>query len=219
MDDPIQGHPTRAEQLDILATLVADQARPGDRILDLGCGTGYVAHLICEKRRDLAFVGLDINEQSLEAASDNLGPYGVDARFVAADLSDPSSIDVAVEPHRFVLTALTFHDLTDDQKQQLLAWACDRLADDGFLLIYDRIRLTDPALFPLQQSLWSRIEREHGRGMRAAADYAAYQADLGPKNQPAALADYGKWLRDLGLQIAPLHLHGNVMLLGAARGA
>ena len=39
MDDPIGNHPTRAEQLDILTTIITDQAMPNNRVLDLGCGT------------------------------------------------------------------------------------------------------------------------------------------------------------------------------------
>ena len=50
MDDPIRNHPTRDEQLDILATLIADQARSNDQIIDFGCGTGYIAHLTFCKR-------------------------------------------------------------------------------------------------------------------------------------------------------------------------
>ena len=37
MEDPIGGHPPRAEQLDILVTAIAAAARPGDTVLDLGC--------------------------------------------------------------------------------------------------------------------------------------------------------------------------------------
>ena len=44
MDDPIGSHPTRGEQLDILASIVADNAAPEDRILDFGCGTGSVSY-------------------------------------------------------------------------------------------------------------------------------------------------------------------------------
>ena len=71
MEDPIGSHPTRAEQLDILASIVADHAAPEDQILDFGCGTGYVAKLIFEKRSDLRFVGVDLKPESLEAAVKN----------------------------------------------------------------------------------------------------------------------------------------------------
>ena len=72
MDDPIGSHPTRAEQLDILTTMIADQAIPNDRVLDLGCGTGYVASLIFDKRRDLRYTGVDLKSESLAEAKSNL---------------------------------------------------------------------------------------------------------------------------------------------------
>ena len=64
MEDPIGSHPTRAEQLDILATVIADSAVAGDRILDFGCGTGYVLKFILDKRADLNIVGVDLKPDS-----------------------------------------------------------------------------------------------------------------------------------------------------------
>jgi len=217
MDDPIQGHPTRAEQLDILAGIVADCCAAGDQVLDLGCGTGYVAHLIAGKRAGLAYTGIDLKPESLAAAAANLDGLPLETRFVEANLERPESIAGADGPFRCIFTVLTLHDLSDVQKAALLAWAVARLADDGIVLIYDRLRLTAPALFPVQQSIWRRIEAEYGRGMRTAGDFAGYSADLGPKNQPAALEDYLVWFDDLGLDARPVHLHGNVALIAAAR--
>jgi len=217
MDDPIQGHPTRGEQLDILAALVAGHAEAGDAVLDLGCGTGYVAHLIAQKRAGLRYTGVDLKPESLAAAAANLEALPIDVAFMQADLEQPETIVGADGPFKFVITALTFHDLSDAQKQAVLAWATARLAPGGCLLIYDRLRLTSAALYPLQRGLWQRIEQLHGRGMRAPDDFAAYVADLGPKNQPAALTDYLDWLATLGLDVQPLHLHGNVALIAAAR--
>ena len=75
MKDPIRSHPTRAEQLDILATVIADRAETDDRILDFGCGTGYVAKLILAKRVDVSIVGIDIKPDSFSEARRNLEQY------------------------------------------------------------------------------------------------------------------------------------------------
>ncbi|MCC7274117.1 MAG: methyltransferase domain-containing protein, partial [Alphaproteobacteria bacterium] len=113
MEDPIRRHPTRAEQLDIIVRAVADQARPGDGVLDLGCGTGYLGHLLFRAREDLRYVGVDRKGESLEAARANLGD-GV--RLVAGDLSAIATIAGLDGPWRFIVTALTFHDLDDGGK-------------------------------------------------------------------------------------------------------
>ncbi len=94
---------------------------------------------------------------------------------------------------------------------------CALLSAIWAFLLYDRIRLVHPALFPAQRAIWRRMARVHGRGMRDAPDFPAYEADLGPKNNPAPLLTYLAWLEKLGLEAAPLHLHGNVALIGAAR--
>lgn len=215
MDDPIQRHPTRAEQLDIMASILADLARPGDRVLDLGCGTGYFQHLLAAKRDDLDVTGVDRNPDSLAAARARFGAER--HRWVEGDLS---ALDALALPHpryRFAVTGLTFHDLDDGAKRAVIARVASLLETDGVFLLYDRIRLTEPALFDVQKAVWARLERVHGRGMRTAGDFAAYQADLAPNNRPASLGDYEAWFEEAGLAHAIVHLHGNIAVLAAAR--
>ena len=217
MEDPIKRHPTRSEQLDILATLVASQARPRDRILDLGCGIGFVAKLVFDIRDDLRYVGVDLKVESLAEARANLAAHADRTDWVEGNLMEPETIPVPPGPYRFAFSALTFHDLTDAAKERAIRWVAGLLAADGYFLLYDRLRLTERSLFPLQQTIWERIERIHGAGMRTAADYDAYEADLASNNRPASLADYFDWFRAAGLAAQVLHLHGNVALIGGAK--
>lgn len=77
--------------------------------------------------------------------------------------------------------------------------------------------LTEPALFPLQQAIWQRIEREHGVAMRSADSFDAYVTDLGTDNRPARLTDYEAWFAGAGLSSRILHLHGNITWMAATR--
>ena len=213
MDDPIASHPTRAEQLDILADIIAEVARDGDSILDLGVGAGYVERLIAAKRDGLRFVGVDLQRDKLDDAERNLS--GHDFVAVRGDLSDADGIAVPDRKYRFAISALVFHDLDDGAKRNAIAWAASRLASDGWWLLYDRLRLDTPETFTLQRAIWNRIERVHGRGMRRAEDFRAYERDLVPNNRPARLTDYARWFGELNLAMQVLHLHGNVALLAA----
>lgn len=217
MDDPVKRHPTRAEQLDILASLVAARTVDGDSVLDLGCGLGYVAHLILEKRPGLSIVGIDRDARALTQARDNLAGYAGDFTGIAGDLEDIDGIDAPGGPFRVIYTALTFHDLPDAAKRAVIGWAVEHLAPGGYFLLYDRLRLGAPGLFDLQRDIWARIERIHGTAMRDAPDYDRYVADLGDANRPAALDDYIQWFAQAGLAMQVLHLHGNVALLGGTR--
>jgi tRNA (cmo5U34)-methyltransferase len=215
MDDPVQRHPTRAEQLDIMASVIAALARPGDQLLDLGCGVGYFVHLLEAKRRDLAVTGVDLKAEALDRARARFG----EDRFtwIKGDLGDPPSLALPAGRYRFVTTALTFHDLSDAQKQAVIARVAALLSHDGLFLLYDRIRLSEPALFPVQTAIWGRLERVYGFGMRSTADFAAYEADLSRTNFPARLEDYGAWLAACGLAHAIVHLHGNIVILAATK--
>ncbi len=82
MKDPVQRHPTRAEQLDILTTLVADNVGPEDWVLDLGCGKGYVAHLLLERHPSVRLVGVDISAEALAEAARKLAHHGARADFL-----------------------------------------------------------------------------------------------------------------------------------------
>lgn len=217
MDDPVQRHPTRAEQLDILATLVADTVPGNGPVLDLGCGVGYVAHLIMEKRDAISIVGVDRNADALQKAEENLAGYTGAFIGIEGDLENVAHCAIPDQPYQAVYTALTFHDLPDTAKQQVIGYAAAKLAPGGFFLLYDRIRLTDAALFPLQQTIWSRIERVYGTAMRTADSYESYIEDLGTDNRPASLSDYLTWFPAAGLTPQVLHLHGNIALIGGAK--
>ena len=76
-----------------MASLVAARTGDADRVLDLGCGLGYIAHLILEKRPGLSIVGIDRNAQALGQARDNLAGYAGTFTGIAGDLEDIAGID------------------------------------------------------------------------------------------------------------------------------
>lgn len=216
MEDPIQRHPTRQEQLDMLVHLVAEQTTDGDHILDLGCGTGYVASLLLESAPNMLLTGVDLSADSLMQAADNLGRHAARFTAVEGDLNGLSELGLNERNFKVIYTCLTFHDLTHEAKQAVIQWSAAHLAPGGFLLVYDRIRLTEASLFPMQTSLWRRIERLHGRGMRTTPTFDTYQSDLGVTNNPASLSEYLEWINAAGLAGACIHLHGNIGLIAGA---
>lgn len=217
MEDPIRRHPTSVEQLDIMATLIADHAKPGDRLLDLGCGVGYVGHLFLDRHPDLKFVGIDRSSDAIEAARVNLADVEERATFMEGDLEVLGELDLSEEPFQFITSVLAFHEISDAAKQVAIDWTSDRLDEHGYFLLYDRVRLDESSLFSLQQSLWRRIERVHGEPMRTAESHEEYTESFANRAPPASLDDYLGWFDSAGLAAACLHLHGNTALICGAK--
>lgn len=217
MQDPIQRHPTRDEQLDILVSVLADTVVHCGRVLDLGCGTGYVDRMLLTRRDDLRLTGLDFNPELLAEAQESLANWTDQISLRRADLMQEEPLVAVGGVYDAAFTALVFHDLDHEAKQRCIRAVSNSLKPSGVFLLYDRVRLSEASCFPLQQAIWKRIEHVHGRGMRDAPDFGAYMADLASNNRPARLADYFEWLPAAGFAAQLLHLHGNVMLMGAVK--
>jgi arsenite methyltransferase len=78
--------PAVPERLRWLAGLL--DARPGERIADLGCGTGAVLSIVAQTA-SLELVGLDLSGAALRIAAGELGGSGSGRLLIQADLADP----------------------------------------------------------------------------------------------------------------------------------
>ncbi len=57
----------------VAETLKRLEARPGDKVLDAGCGTGALLHALASRQRKLELAGLDLSPEMLEIARARLG--------------------------------------------------------------------------------------------------------------------------------------------------
>ena len=60
---------------------------PGDRVLELGCGDGYLGCLLA--RYGVEYWGADIAPGMVEAARERARAQGVNAKFIVMDMNDP----------------------------------------------------------------------------------------------------------------------------------
>ncbi len=88
--------------------------RPGERVLDLGCGTATLTILLKQACPDATIVGLDADPDVLEIAREKAAAAGIEVELHQGLASAPP---FKAESFDRVVSSLLFHHLTTDEKR------------------------------------------------------------------------------------------------------
>ena len=112
--------------------------RPGDRVLDVGCGTGTLAVLSAGKGCQVT--GIDVAPQMLSQAGRRVQEQGVADRVTLLELG-AADLDTAFPSASFdaVVSTLVFSELSDDEIAYTLAECWRVLRPGGHVLIGDEV--------------------------------------------------------------------------------
>ena len=141
--------------------LVADhiRCRPGDRVLDLGCGNGELAGYL----DGVDYVGVDHNPKYIASAQQ--GRTGArSTEFIAADLTELEALSLGT--FDIVVALGVLHHLPTPLATSTVSVAYNMLNDDG------RMVTLDPAFHPQQRTI-ARVLMAMDRGLyvRHPEDY------------------------------------------------
>ncbi|MCC9604074.1 class I SAM-dependent methyltransferase [Stieleria sp. JC731] len=127
----------------------------GPKVMDLGCGTGEIAVMLCQRLDDVQVMGVDMSIEMLEAARMEVELGGVQGRVFlenadckALDHFESGSTDT-------VLSNSLIHHVADPAS--VLACAMHVLAPGGRLFIRDLMR-------PTTEDEVERLVEEHASG-------------------------------------------------------
>lgn len=218
--DTVWYNPTRPEQLDLLLTLLADHVQPGDRILDLGFGSGQVEKLLFERFPAVNVIGVDHSPAMMSLARERLQPYADRLQMIEHDLRDLPHLPVPAAQARAIISVQALHHLTDSEMQVAYRAIHDLLAPGGLFLLLDRIHVNQPALFPTYQSFWRWLDQklDSKQATHEGADYNAHLKTLHDRDDiPLATERHLELMRAAGMQAACLHLSGVRALFAATR--
>jgi ubiquinone/menaquinone biosynthesis C-methylase UbiE len=140
--DPLVRFTTREG---LFKRLLIDQAAPspGQRVLDLGCGTGTLAIEVKRREPEAEVVGLDADPEMLAQARRKAEEAGVEL-----ELTEGFSTELPYEDGSFdlVLSTLFFHHLDPEPKRQTVREIARVLRRGGELHVADWGRASDPVM-------------------------------------------------------------------------
>jgi SAM-dependent methyltransferase len=131
--------------------------RPGQRVLDIGCGTGAILDFLPQ----VEYVGIDHNPSYIEAATRN---YANRAKFLCQDIL--SGFDSALGQFDVVLLNSVLHHLGDGEVTKVLNSAKQAMSSNARLLSLD-------GCYEEEQSFLSRwlLNLDRGAHVRTRAEY------------------------------------------------
>lgn len=203
--------PARVEQVAVLRGLIPASADDAFTIAELASGDGTLAQALLEAFPQCHYIALDVSEVMREHLMRRLAPFGerVEARHF--ELAAHDWRGMLPTPLRCVVSSLSVHHLTGEEKRVLFADMAARLEPGGALLLADIVEPLSPRIAALYAQQYDDIVREQSLAAGSLAglqrfrdvrwNYFAYdygRADIVTYDFPSPLSEQLLWLREAG---------------------
>jgi tRNA (cmo5U34)-methyltransferase len=162
------------------------------KVLDLGAGTGLMAAFIAYSFPNARITMVDISNEMLERARARFELAGERFRFEVSDYG----VDRIHEKYDAVVSALSIHHLSDEQKRSLFDRIYGALNDGGVFVNAEQFRYSTPERHQFHHERWVTRVRELGvddRDLAAAMERMKF-------DRAATLEDQLEWLRAAGFR-------------------
>lgn len=193
-------------QLEVLTKIVQVWVPSASRILDLGCGDGFLGRVLLETYPSANAVFADFSEPMLDAARAKLAG-NPKVTVVKADFSTPEWLN-AVNPQLpfdIIVSGLAIHHQVDESKKRIYAEIHDLLCPGGIFLNLEHVaslskeveQLFDDYFVDRLYEFHHVSEPEKTRGEIADAYYKRPDKK---ENILAPIDTQCQWLRDIGFE-------------------
>jgi demethylmenaquinone methyltransferase/2-methoxy-6-polyprenyl-1,4-benzoquinol methylase len=116
---------------------VAEEVPLGASVLEIGCGTGELAELLCA--RGATVEGFDASPTMVQAARERVARAGLEGRLFVREMGVDGMDGLAGSSYGAVVATLVLSELTDDERRHALRHAMRVLEPGGKLVIADEV--------------------------------------------------------------------------------
>ena len=185
-----------------------DTEKEAPVVLDIGAGTGLLSGFLKEKFPKAELDLIDLSEKMLDVAKERLDDDSVN--YIVADYTHYSF----ERKYDIVISSLSIHHLTDEEKRDLYATIFEILNDDGVFVNAEQVLGHTPAVDALYKEDWShKIENS---GLTSEELQAAYERTK--LDKMSTLSDQLQWLRESGfVEVDCVYKYYNFVVLLAKK--
>lgn len=198
--------PARDEQIAAMLTLLPFAQTDSFRVVELGCGEGFLSAALLDCFPQAEVVALDGSAEMRDQAAARLDAFGSRARVEPFDLFNLAEWQPCLEGVDCVVSSLVVHHLDDMEKQHLFAIIGQSLSDRGALLIADLLQPQRPEAGELFAATWDQSVKAQAvaqtGSQRLYKQFVKAQWNLyrfpDPMDKPSPLFDQLTWLKAAG---------------------
>jgi SAM-dependent methyltransferase len=209
---------SRAEQLDILTTIIERIYVPGTSILDLGIGSGLVELALFARVPGAQIVGVEQSEAMIVLAEQRLAPFADLCQIVRHDLAEIEGLSLQERIYSVAFSVQTLHHIPHAAQRAVYEFVAQLLPPGGVFLHVERVALDAVSLASVIPPAWEALEsRAEVKSGGTAEDFLMR---LRHKSEYAAtLEQHLAWLRETGFAAACLHMQLNRALMVGVKSA
>lgn len=172
---------------------VMDCKKESPKVLDIGAGTGLFSSIVLEKYPNARITLIDLSDKMLKVAKKRFSDHS-DFKYIVADYTKYEFDD----KFDIIISALSIHHLSADDKETLYKKAYNMLSDGGVFINADQVLSPSPEIEKLHSELWKHEVEKSGLSRDAIKQvYERISYD-----NPSTLAEQLKWLNKAGFKDA-----------------
>jgi len=196
------------EQHELIIQLLPFDRQTPLQMLDLGCGTGVLSHVLVRTFPNAKLVAMDLADKMIETSKRNLAAY-LDR--VTAKEGDFGKEDFG-SGYDLVVSGLAIHHLNDASKQDLYRRIFRALKPGGMFINREIVLGASPALTKWYEEWWRQFVKANGE-----ADDTWFRKYF-EEDFPASVEDQIEWLKEAGFTDVGCHWrYMNFAIFGGRR--